>query len=96
MVETDIIEVKNGAALGIKVKLPKADLLMIRAEKGFLCCGYFDRKTLDKLETPAVIIKGVKSFRDMLRKKVSFVSKQAKKLGINANMTGRQALEKMV
>jgi len=96
MVETDIIEVKNGAALGIRVKLPKEDLLLIRAEKGFLCCGYFDKKTLEKIGSPAVMITGVKSFKDMLRKKASFVSKQAKKLGININMTGRQALEKMV
>ena len=94
--ETDIIEVKNGAAFGVKVKLENANFLLIKAEKGYLVCGYFDEKMVEKLKDTAVIISGVKTFNDMLKKKVSYVSKKAKKLRINNNMTGRQALEKLV
>ena len=96
MVETDLIETEKGAALGIKVQMPAANLLVIRAEKGYLACGYLNSKTIEKLKESAVIISGVKNFEDMLDKKVEYVSKKAKELGINDKMTGRQALNLMI
>ena len=96
MVETEIVETEKGAALGIKVNLPHTPLVMIRAEKGYIVCGYFDPVTVEKWKDCAVIVRGVGNFKDMLKSKVSYVSKAAQKLRINENMTGRQALERMV
>lgn len=96
MVETELVETKKGAALGIKINLPNNHLLLIRAEKGYLVCGYFNHKTIEKFKDCAVIISPAKSFSHMLKSKVKYVSKNARKLGINKNMTGRQALDKMI
>ena len=91
--ETEIIETKNGAALGIKIELRKAPLILIRAEKGFLACGYFNPNTIDLLEDKAVIIPHVSNFEEMLEKKPSYVSREARKIGAKLNMTGREILE---
>ena len=96
VVETDIIETKKGAALGIKINLQRVPLFIIRAEKGYLCCGYFNAHTIEKTKDCAVIIKGVKSFNDMLNKRVSYISTSAKKLGIRSGMRGEAALERMM
>ena len=97
MVETDLIETKKGAALGIIVKLPHDELKIIRAEKGYLVCGYFNPKTIEKFKDAAVIITpSGRTFKEMLKKKVTYVSKQAKKLKIKKGMTGLRALDKMI
>ena len=97
MVETDIVETEKGAALGIIVSLPHDKLRIIRAEKGYLVCGHFNQKTIEKFKDAACIISpSGTSFKQMLKKKVKYVSNEAKKLGINKNMTGKQALNKMI
>ena len=96
MVETEIVETKQGAGLGIKIDLHGVPALVIKAEKGFLCCGIFDKKALEKFDCCAVVVTGVKSFREMLKKKVAYVTKKAKKIGIRDSMTGEQALNRML
>ncbi|MBI4214455.1 DUF1805 domain-containing protein [archaeon] len=96
MIETEIIETKRGAALGIRVELPGAPLLLIKAEKGYLACGYFDPQTIEKLGDPAVVVRGVKSFDEMLTSRVAFVSKKAREFGVRDTMNGRQALDRLV
>lgn len=96
MIDTEIIEVKNGAALGVRVNLQKMPLIMIIAEKGYMTCGYFDPATVEKWKDCAVVVRGVGNWEEMLRSKVTYVSRAAQKLRINENMTGRQALEKMI
>ena len=91
--ETEIIETKKGAALGIKIMLRKAPLLIIKAEKGYLACGYFNPNTIELLEDRAAIIPHVSNFEEMLSKKPSYVSPEARKLGARLNMTGRDILE---
>lgn len=96
MVETEIVETDEGAGLGIQINLPHSRLLLVRAEKGYLVCGYFKPETIEKFKDAAVIISPAKNFKQMLRSKVKYVSKAAKKLKINEKMTGRQALNKML
>ncbi|MBI1973555.1 DUF1805 domain-containing protein [Candidatus Micrarchaeota archaeon] len=94
--ETEMIETKRGAALGIRVELPGAPLLLIKAEKGYIACGYFDSKTVEKVSDPAVVVRGVRSFEEMLKSRVSYVSKRASELGVRDTMTGAQALDRMI
>ena len=96
IVETELVETKKGAAFGIKVKLGKAPLILVRADNGYLVCGYFDRKVVDKLRDCCAIVPGVKSFGDMKRKKVAYASKAAQKLGIKKGMPGERALDKLI
>jgi uncharacterized protein YunC (DUF1805 family) len=96
IVETELIETKKGAAFGIKVKLGKAPLILVRADKGYLVCGYFDKKVVEKLRDCCAMVPGVKSFDDMKRKKVAYASKAAQKLGIKKRMPGVVALDRLI
>jgi uncharacterized protein YunC (DUF1805 family) len=89
------IRLSNGIALGVKVDLPKAPLVMIRAAKGFAMCGYLNMESVNKTGEVAVRVTGVKSFDDVLNAKVANVSDEARKLGVTDAMTAREALEKM-
>jgi uncharacterized protein YunC (DUF1805 family) len=75
------------------VNLQKAPLLIIRAERGYIGCGYFDRKMLEKAGDCAVLVAGVKSFRDMMRARPSYVSKAARRLGAKPSMKCSQILD---
>jgi len=95
MLQIDQITLNNGLALGVKVDLPKAPLVMIRAAKGFAMCGYLNMESVNKTGEVAVRVTGVKSFDDVLNAKVVNASEEAKKLGIVEGITAREALEKM-
>ena len=90
------IKLENGSALGLKMDMEHAPLLVIRARKGFVMCGYLNMDVANKLGDAAVRVMGVKSFEDVLNAKAVDVSEAAKKLGITIGMPAREALMKMV
>ncbi len=89
------IDLENGSALGLKIEMEHAPLLVIRAGKGFVMCGYLNMDVANKLGDTAVRVTGVKSFEDVLNAKAMDVSDAAKKLGITIGMTAKEALNKM-
>jgi uncharacterized protein YunC (DUF1805 family) len=89
------ILLENGCALGLRFEMQKYPLLVIRAEKGFLMCGYLNTNAAETLGDKAAKVKGVQSFEDMLKATVVEVTKFARDLGVEVGMTGREALEKM-
>ncbi|MEW6070036.1 MAG: DUF1805 domain-containing protein [Candidatus Thermoplasmatota archaeon] len=93
--ELELIKLRNGTALGLKLELGNAPLLIIKALKGYAMCGYLNMDVANKLGDVAVVVKGVKNFEEMLSAKVSLVSEGAKKLGISEGMLCEEALEKM-
>ncbi len=90
------IKLENGSALGLKLDMEHAPLLIIRAGCGFVMCGYLNMDVANKLGDVAVRVTGVKSFEDVLNAKTVEVSEAAKKLGITVGMPAREALEKML
>lgn len=90
------IKLENGSALGLKMDMEHAPLLVIRAAKGFVMCGYLNMDVANKLGDAAVRVTGVKSFEDVLNAKAVDVSEAAKKLGITTGMPARDALNKML
>ena len=96
MIEINPIELKNGIAVGIKVVLPKAPLILIVGKKGFLMCGYLNIQAVEKLNVAAAMVTGVSNFEDVLKAEVKSVSSEAKKLGIIEGMSGKEVLEKLV
>lgn len=94
--ETEIVETRKGAALGIKISLGKSPLLIVKAEKGYLCCGYFNKKTIEKLDDCAAVISEVKSFPEMLKKRVEYATRKARELGVKKGMLGEKALDKLI
>lgn len=89
------VPLENGTAIGLKFEMQNAPLLVIRADKGFVMCGYLDTEIADKLGDVAAKVRGVNNFEDVLHAEVLDVTKHAKALGVKAGMKGHEALELM-
>ena len=94
--EVEHIQLKNGSALGIKIEMKTAPLLLIKTSKGFVMCGYLNIEAAEKMNDTAAKVSGVKTFDDVLNAKVNALTTNAKALGIKEGMTGREALEHML
>ncbi len=90
------IDLDNGSAIGLKLDMEHAPLLVIRAKKGFVMCGYLNMEVANRLGDAAIRVTGVRSFEDVLNAKAVDVSEAAKKLGITAGMPAKEALKKML
>lgn len=89
------IELDSGSAMGLSFQMQHVPLLVIRAEKGFVMCGYLDMDSAAFLGDVAVKVKGVNTFDDVLQASVIAATPKAMDLGINLGMTGKDALELM-
>ncbi len=89
------IELKNGTAVGLKMDMEHAPLLVIKAPKGFVMCGYLNIDTAQRLGDVAVKVTGVGSFDDVLAASVVESTTAAQNIGIQEGMTGQAALELM-
>ena len=89
------INLEKGSAIGIKMDMEHAPLLVIRAGCGFVMCGYLNMDIANKLGDVAVRVTGVKSFEDVLNAKAVDVSESAKNRRIMIGMTAREALNRM-
>jgi uncharacterized protein YunC (DUF1805 family) len=94
-IETKNIKIYDKDAVGVKVDLEGAPLLLIIAPKGYVMCGYLNIETAEKFGQAAAIVTGVKSFDDILGAKVVGLTTKAKELGIKEGMAGRDALKRM-
>lgn len=70
-------------------------LLVVRAEKGMLGCGYLSLGAAEKFGHALAIVRGVSNYGEMLDAKVQEVSAAAASLGVKSGMTGREALALM-
>lgn len=90
------IKLEKGSAIGLKMDMENAPLLVIRAGCGFVMCGYLNMDIANKLGDVAVRVTGVRSFEDVLNAKAQDVSEAARKLGITVGMPAREALNRML
>jgi uncharacterized protein YunC (DUF1805 family) len=94
--EIEKINLEKGSATGLRILLGKAPLIVIKAERGYLMCGYLNIEVAEKLGDAAAVVRGVNTFEDMLEKEVAEVTSAAEALGIRRGMKGREALERML
>ena len=80
---------------GLSFKLGAKKLVLAKARRGFIMCGYLNMKTADKFNDAAAIVKGVANFEQLLKAKVVVVSKAAKKCGISEGMLAKEAIVKL-
>ena len=90
------IDLEKGSATGLKMDMEHAPLLVIRAKKGFVMCGYLNMEVANRLGDVAVRVTGVKTFEDVLNAKAADVSEAAGRLGISVGMPAKEALMKML
>ena len=89
------IKIGSNVALGVNLELLNANIIVIRAKKGYIMCGYLNMETANKLDDVAAKVTGIKNFDDALKAKIVEVSDKAKENGIKEGMNGREALERM-
>jgi uncharacterized protein YunC (DUF1805 family) len=73
----------------------KSPLLVIKAPKGVMGCGYLNIETFNRTGEAAVIVRGVNTHEDMLKARVVAASEAARTLGIEPGITGAEALQKL-
>lgn len=73
----------------------KSPLLVIKAPKGVMGCGYLNIETFNRTGEAAVIVRGVNTHEDMLNATVVAASEAAQALGIEPGITGAVALQKL-
>lgn len=86
------IKLKNQWALAIRLELDHAPLLIIRAGRGYLMCGYLNISAASKLGDIAARVTGVQNFEDMLKAEISEFSDAAQKMGFKPGITGLEFL----
>ena len=92
----ETLKIGNQTCGGADVPLPgNVHLLVIRAEKGLLGCGYLSLGAAEKFGHALAVVRGVASYEDMLAAPVQEVSSAAAALGVRVGMTGREALATM-
>lgn len=89
------LQLERGTALALKFDMVNAPLLVIRAPKGFVMCGYLDVSMANRLGDAAVKVRGVKTIDDVLNAAAVEVTEAAAGLGIKTGMSGREALLRM-
>ena len=91
-----IIELDKGQAEGFRINLDNAPLILVKAKKGYVMCGYLNMNAANKLGDIAGRVTGVKSFEDVLNAEILEVSDNAKKVGLKVGMKGRDFLNKLM
>lgn len=76
-----------------EIKTPNVSILVVSGAKGMLACGYINCAAGDKFGDAVAIVRGVKTYDDMLKAVVQEVNQTAVGLGAAAGMTGQQVLK---
>ena len=92
----DTIQLDGNTLDAITFATQNTKILVIRAPRGLLGCGYISVDTAAKVGDALAVVSGVSGYDDMLRAPVKAVSPAAEALGIRPGMTGRDALLKML
>ena len=93
---TKTVNIKGRDVLGVEIKFPKANLVVLSAEKGYIMCGYLNIEASEKFNEAACVVTGVKTIEELLEGKIVKLTSLAKKFGIKEMMTAKEALEFLV
>ena len=96
MISVTSIKIGEKSGLGVKIDLPESPpLVMAIADKGFVMCGFLNLEAAEKLNVSAAVISGVKTVDEILNAGVKSATTKAKKLGVETEMKGSEALKRM-
>ncbi len=100
MIRMEPIQLDDATVLGIEVKLPKTNLVVITTSKGYIMCGALDIGLLNsRLQDRGIVAgraTGVRTWDDLLESPLLDVTTEAEKLGIHSGMRGKDALRRML
>jgi uncharacterized protein YunC (DUF1805 family) len=92
---------QNGVALGVSNRWRNGQYCVIMTEAGLVGCGIYDMKTPAEFGQALAIARGTPQKplvdpEDLLEAKIVDATPQARQLGIQIGMTGREAVERML
>ena len=90
--EKKIIKVDNKEYETYTIPLMKKKLLLIKAPKGYVMCGYLNKEIAEKFGDNACVVTGVKTIEAMVKSNIAWASESAYKLGITVEMPVDQVL----
>src|SRR5438094_7614595 len=95
------MQFRNGVALGVSNRWRNGQYCVIFTQAGLVGCGIYDMKTPAEFGQALAIAKGTPQKplvdpEDLLDAKIVDATPQAKALGIQLGMTGREAVELML
>jgi uncharacterized protein YunC (DUF1805 family) len=95
------LQFENGSAIGISNRWRKGQYCVILTEAGLVGCGIYDVKTAAEFGQAVAIARGTPQHplvnpEDLFEAKIVEATPQARELGIQIGMTGRQAVELML
>lgn len=93
MVTSKKIKIGKTQVLAVSVKLTTKNLILLKAAKGYVMCGYLNLAAANKFKDVAVKITGVSSIKQALEAKVYSASNAAKKLGIHKGQPIKDVLK---
>jgi len=95
-VEVKDIQIEKGPVVGISIKLQNASLILIKANKGYVMCGYLNINAANKFGDIAGRVSGVKTFEDVLNASIQEFSETAIKMGFSIGMKARDFLNELI
>src|SRR4051812_7771510 len=95
------LQFENGTAIGISNRWERGQYCAILTRAGIVGCGIYDLKTAAEFGQAVAIAKGTPARplvepEDLFEATIVGVTPQAEALGIQAGMTGREAVERML
>lgn len=96
-----LLTFENGQAIGISNRWRKGQYCTILTEVGLVGCGIYDVKTAAEFGQAVAIARGTPQNplvepEDLLDARIVEATPQAKALGIEVGMTGRDAVERLL
>lgn len=77
----------------ISFKLLSKNLIVFRAEKGYVMCGYLNLKAAERFNDVAIMVMGVSTIGQALKAAVHSCSLAARKLGVYKGQPIKEALK---
>ena len=95
------MQFQNGCAIGISNQWERGQYCSILTRAGIVGCGIYDIQTPAEFGQAIAIAKGTPQQplvepEDLLDAKIVAATPQAKSMGIQVGMTGREAVERML
>jgi len=94
MINVAPLKIDDKVAVGLRVDLPDSPpLLLIIGQTGFVMCGFLNIDAAEKLNVPAAMVKGVKTFDDIFEAEIKAATSKAQMRGVKVGMKGKDAVK---
>ena len=95
------LQFRNGSAIGISNRWRRGQYCVILTEAGLVGCGIYDLKTAAEFGQAVAIARGTPQQplvepEDLFNARIVEATPQARELGIQVGMTGREAVERLL